>query len=154
MTTTTPDAAATTQVYQLYIRADQERVWDAITSPAVVSKFLTGLRSREPGHLGDRAPARRILEADADPRQAGRLTEDGRECQGMVLHPQQPQDRARDRAATPAAGDVAARARVRAHMSRLGTSTCRVVPQASGSEGSADYDQDWTLPVWVGELPI
>jgi uncharacterized protein YndB with AHSA1/START domain len=42
MTTTTAATAATTQVYQLYIRADQERVWDAITNPAVVSKFFHG----------------------------------------------------------------------------------------------------------------
>ena len=42
MTTTTAATAATTQVYQLYIRADQEQVWDAITNPAVVSKFFHG----------------------------------------------------------------------------------------------------------------
>jgi uncharacterized protein YndB with AHSA1/START domain len=34
----------TTQVYQLYINASQEQVWDAITNPAVVAKFFHGAR--------------------------------------------------------------------------------------------------------------
>ncbi|MGH7912832.1 MAG: ArsR/SmtB family transcription factor [Candidatus Dormibacteraceae bacterium] len=40
-TATTPTASAT-QVYQLYIRATQEQVWDAITNPAVVVRFFHG----------------------------------------------------------------------------------------------------------------
>ncbi|HYK30405.1 MAG TPA: SRPBCC family protein [Streptosporangiaceae bacterium] len=38
--TPAPHAATATQVYQLYIRASQEEVWDAITNPAIVAKFF------------------------------------------------------------------------------------------------------------------
>ncbi len=40
MTTTEP--LTSTQVYQLYIKASQEEVWDAITNPATVAKFFLG----------------------------------------------------------------------------------------------------------------
>jgi uncharacterized protein YndB with AHSA1/START domain len=36
------DTTTTTQVYQLYIRASQEQVWDAITNPEIVAKFFHG----------------------------------------------------------------------------------------------------------------
>ncbi len=39
MTTATDTA---TQVYQLYIRAGQQQVWDAITNPAIVARFFHG----------------------------------------------------------------------------------------------------------------
>ncbi len=41
MTTATDTA---TQVYQLYIRAGQQQVWDAITNPATVARFFHGAR--------------------------------------------------------------------------------------------------------------
>jgi hypothetical protein len=37
---TTTEAATATQVYQLYIKASQEKVWDAITNPEIVAKFF------------------------------------------------------------------------------------------------------------------
>jgi len=40
--TTATDPATTTQVYQLYIKASQEQVWDAITNPMIVAKFFHG----------------------------------------------------------------------------------------------------------------
>jgi len=40
MTATQP--ATATQVYQLYIKATQEQVWDAITNPEIVAKFFHG----------------------------------------------------------------------------------------------------------------
>ena len=39
---TTTEAATATQVYQLYIKASQEQVWDAITNPEIVAKFFHG----------------------------------------------------------------------------------------------------------------
>ena len=41
---TTTEAATATQVYQLYIKASQEQVWDAITNPEIVAKFFHGAR--------------------------------------------------------------------------------------------------------------
>jgi uncharacterized protein YndB with AHSA1/START domain len=41
MTTTT---ATTTQVYQLFIRATPQRIWDAITSPEWTSRYFHGAR--------------------------------------------------------------------------------------------------------------
>lgn len=40
--TTATEAGMATQVYQLDIKASQEQVWDAITNPAIVSKFFHG----------------------------------------------------------------------------------------------------------------
>jgi hypothetical protein len=40
MTTTEP--ATATQVYQLYIKAAAEQIWDAITNPETVAKFFHG----------------------------------------------------------------------------------------------------------------
>jgi uncharacterized protein YndB with AHSA1/START domain len=42
----------TTQVYQLYINASQEQVWDAITNPAVVAKFFHGARIESTYEVG------------------------------------------------------------------------------------------------------
>ena len=39
MTTMT---GTTTQVYQLYIRATPEQVWDAITNPDTIAKYFHG----------------------------------------------------------------------------------------------------------------
>ncbi|MGV8977062.1 MAG: SRPBCC family protein [Cellulomonas sp.] len=39
---TVPESAMTTQVYQLYIKASQERLWEAITDPQIVAKFFHG----------------------------------------------------------------------------------------------------------------
>lgn len=69
------DTDTATQVYQLYVKASQEEVWDAITNPAIVARFFHGaqvestyevgspLRSWSPGHdrmWGDNT----ILECD------------------------------------------------------------------------------------------
>lgn len=42
--TTADTAGATTQVYQLYIRAAPDEVWKAITDPATVARFFFGQR--------------------------------------------------------------------------------------------------------------
>ena len=45
-------AAPTTQVYQLYIKATPERIWEAITSPEMHAKFFFGAQiesTYEPG---------------------------------------------------------------------------------------------------------
>ena len=42
----------TTQVYQLYINASQDQVWDAITNPAVVEKFFHGARIESTYEVG------------------------------------------------------------------------------------------------------
>lgn len=50
--TTTTEAGASTQVYQLYIRADQEQVWDAITNPETVARFFHGARVESTYEVG------------------------------------------------------------------------------------------------------
>lgn len=52
MTTTEP--TTTTQVYQLYIKASQEKVWDAITNPETIAKFFHGARVESTYHVGDK----------------------------------------------------------------------------------------------------
>jgi uncharacterized protein YndB with AHSA1/START domain len=52
--TTATDASATTQVYQLYIKATQEQVWDAITNPDIVAKFFHGARVESTYEVGSR----------------------------------------------------------------------------------------------------
>ncbi len=47
MTTMT---ANTTQVYQLYIRATPEQVWDAITNPETIARYFHGVQI-DPGPL-------------------------------------------------------------------------------------------------------
>ena len=40
----TTSAITGTQVYQLYINATQQQVWDAITTPHMVARFFSGAR--------------------------------------------------------------------------------------------------------------
>jgi uncharacterized protein YndB with AHSA1/START domain len=74
MTATEP--ATATQVYQLYIKATQEQLWDAITNPEIVAKFFHGARVESTYEVGtkirsfspDRTQAwgdNTILESDA-----------------------------------------------------------------------------------------
>jgi len=54
MSTTT---AQTTQVYQVYIRATPEEIWDAITTPEFTARYFHGARitvTRD--HYGSRSP--------------------------------------------------------------------------------------------------
>jgi uncharacterized protein YndB with AHSA1/START domain len=50
----TAQPSATTQVYQLYIRATQDEVWDAITNPAIVAKFFFGAQVESTYQVGSR----------------------------------------------------------------------------------------------------
>jgi uncharacterized protein YndB with AHSA1/START domain len=52
--TTDAQPAATTQVYELYIKATQEEVWDAITNPAIVARFFHGARVESTYEVGSR----------------------------------------------------------------------------------------------------
>jgi uncharacterized protein YndB with AHSA1/START domain len=45
MTTTTIEAAQTTQVYRVFIRATPEAIWDAITKPEFTERYFHGVRS-------------------------------------------------------------------------------------------------------------
>jgi uncharacterized protein YndB with AHSA1/START domain len=49
---TAADLAAATQVYQLYINATQEQVWDAITNPEIVAKFFQGAQVESTYEVG------------------------------------------------------------------------------------------------------
>jgi uncharacterized protein YndB with AHSA1/START domain len=51
-TATEPDTA--TQVYQLYIRAPQQQVWEAITNPEIVAKFFHGAQVESTYQVGTR----------------------------------------------------------------------------------------------------
>jgi uncharacterized protein YndB with AHSA1/START domain len=44
MTTTMSDAALTTQVYQVFIKAAPERIWEAITNPDWTTRYFYGAR--------------------------------------------------------------------------------------------------------------
>jgi uncharacterized protein YndB with AHSA1/START domain len=44
MTTTTSIAPTTTQVYQVFIRATPEEIWDAITKPEFTERYFHGAR--------------------------------------------------------------------------------------------------------------
>jgi uncharacterized protein YndB with AHSA1/START domain len=44
MTTTATDTVTTTQVYQLFIRATPEAIWDAITKPEFTERYFHGVR--------------------------------------------------------------------------------------------------------------
>ena len=52
--TTAAGPVATTQVYQLYIKASQETVWNAITDPQIVAKFFHGARIEATYEVGSR----------------------------------------------------------------------------------------------------
>lgn len=51
---TTTDAATTTQVYQLYIKASEGAVWEAITNPEIVAKFFHGAQVESTYEVGTR----------------------------------------------------------------------------------------------------
>jgi uncharacterized protein YndB with AHSA1/START domain len=69
MTTTTPVATAT-QVYQVYIKATPEAVWDAITKPEFTSQYFHGVTIeteptvRKTYYHGELANEAEILEWD------------------------------------------------------------------------------------------
>ncbi len=69
MTTTTPTATAT-QVYQVYIKASPEAVWDAITKPEFTSQYFHGVTIeteptvRKTYYRGELANEAEILEWD------------------------------------------------------------------------------------------
>ncbi len=50
--TTDSQTATAPQVYQLYIKASQEVVWDAITNPAIVAKFFHGAQVESTYEVG------------------------------------------------------------------------------------------------------
>jgi uncharacterized protein YndB with AHSA1/START domain len=56
MTTATEPGTAT-QVYQLYIKASPEELWQAITDPAIVARFFHGARVESTYEVG--SPIRR-----------------------------------------------------------------------------------------------
>lgn len=43
MSTSTESAVQTTQVYQLYIKAAPEKVWEAITKPELIARYFHGV---------------------------------------------------------------------------------------------------------------
>jgi uncharacterized protein YndB with AHSA1/START domain len=50
-------APATTQVYQVYIRATPEQIWDAITKPEWTARYFHGARiTVTPDHYDSRSP--------------------------------------------------------------------------------------------------
>ena len=57
----TTSAITGTQVYQLYINATQQQVWDAITTPHIVARFFSGARVE-----GTYQPGTQIRTASAD----------------------------------------------------------------------------------------
>ncbi len=52
--TTATESATATQVYQLYIKATQDQVWDAITNPAIVAKFFHGAQVESSYEVGSK----------------------------------------------------------------------------------------------------
>ena len=54
MTTATTPEVRTTQVYQLFIKASPERIWEAITKPELVAKYFHNCRSRSELAAGGR----------------------------------------------------------------------------------------------------
>jgi uncharacterized protein YndB with AHSA1/START domain len=50
--TTDSQVSTAPQVYQLYIKASQEEVWDAITNPAIVAKFFHGAQVESTYEVG------------------------------------------------------------------------------------------------------
>jgi uncharacterized protein YndB with AHSA1/START domain len=50
--TSSTETVQTTQVYQLYINASQEQVWQAITDPVTVAKFFHGARVESTYEVG------------------------------------------------------------------------------------------------------
>jgi uncharacterized protein YndB with AHSA1/START domain len=68
--TTTAQEVQTTQVYQLYIRATPEQIWDAITKPEYIQQYFHGCRLDAPlaagGRWVGRSPDRTKLWIDSE----------------------------------------------------------------------------------------
>lgn len=52
MTTATTPGAKTVQVYQIFIKADPEAIWDAITKPEFTERYFYGSRVETTGEAG------------------------------------------------------------------------------------------------------
>jgi uncharacterized protein YndB with AHSA1/START domain len=68
-TTTTTTNVQTTQVYQVFILATPEQIWDAITKPEFTERYFHGVRielrdGRRVSALGDQEWDEEILETD------------------------------------------------------------------------------------------
>jgi uncharacterized protein YndB with AHSA1/START domain len=68
-TTTTTTVVQTTQVYQVFILATPEQIWDAITKPEFTERYFHGVRievrdGRRFSSLGDMAWDEEILESE------------------------------------------------------------------------------------------
>jgi uncharacterized protein YndB with AHSA1/START domain/DNA-binding transcriptional ArsR family regulator len=50
--TTATDNGTATQVYQLYVKAEQAQVWDAITNPEIVATFFHGMQIESTYEVG------------------------------------------------------------------------------------------------------
>jgi uncharacterized protein YndB with AHSA1/START domain len=69
MSTTTTTNVQTTQVYQVFILATPEQIWDAITKPEFTERYFHGVRielrdGRRVSVLGDQEWDEEILETD------------------------------------------------------------------------------------------
>jgi uncharacterized protein YndB with AHSA1/START domain len=69
MSTTTTTNVQTTQVYQVFILATPEQIWDAITKPEFTERYFHGVRielrdGRRVSALGDQEWDEEILETD------------------------------------------------------------------------------------------
>jgi uncharacterized protein YndB with AHSA1/START domain len=79
MSTTTTTVAQTTQVYQVFILATPEQIWDAITKPEFTERYFHGVRielrdGRRISTVGDMQWDEEILEADPPRRLVHRWT--------------------------------------------------------------------------------
>ena len=63
--TTTAQEVQTTQVYQLFIRATPEQIWDGITQPQYIDRYYHGCRLEAPLQAGGRWVGRSPDLADA-----------------------------------------------------------------------------------------
>jgi uncharacterized protein YndB with AHSA1/START domain len=63
MSATATSAVQTTQVYQLFIKAAPERIWEAITSPEQVARYFYGALFDGPPVVGARWRARTLDQA-------------------------------------------------------------------------------------------
>lgn len=52
MSTTIPPEQTTTQVYQIFIKATQQAIWDAITQPEFSARYFYGSRVETTGEVG------------------------------------------------------------------------------------------------------
>lgn len=51
---TATEQATAAQVYQLYIKATEEQLWDAVTNPEIVAKFFHGARVESTYEVGSK----------------------------------------------------------------------------------------------------